>query len=512
MKDEYTPWISSAVVTPKSNGSIRVCLDPPDLNKAIKCNRHYVRSVDDIIPKVAGATHFSILDARSGYWQVKIDEESSKLCTFNTPWGKYRWTRLPFGLTCSGDVFQEKMDSVFGSLDGVTGIADDTFSYGTSEASHDELILSVLDTARKNNMRFNSEKCQFKVAEASFFGLKWTPEGLNADDKKVEAIANMQPPKDVKELQSFLGMVNYLNRFSPVLAQISQPIRNLVKNDAPFQWQAEQQQALQLIKDTISKSPLLAYYDPEKESVIQSDASMYGLGYVLLQDDKPVCYTSRSMTEFPIVRKLSSATSVAVIKHLRSIFSEYDIPETIISDGPQYSKEFKAFCNNLGIEHTTSSPTYQRSNGFSERMVHTVKNILKKADACGEDSYLRLLAYHTTPVDCKLPAPAKLPNHRIYRTQLPSSGRLQRSATSNSDLDQMQHRQHVQKLQHDGKVTSKCFWHNADTNRNPTAVTSSTTADSSIPCGFSGTLCNDKEWSCDSTTTETQLTDRRLCF
>ena len=195
MKDEYTPWISSAVVTPKSNGSIRVCLDPPDLNKAIKCNRHYVRSVDDIIPKVAGATHFSILDARSGYWQVKIDEESSKLCTFNTPWGKYRWTRLPFGLTCRGDVFQEKMDSVFGSLDGVTGIADDTFSYGTSEASHDELILSVLDTARKNNMRFNSEKCQFKVAEASFFGLKWTPEGLKADDKKVEAIANMQPPK-----------------------------------------------------------------------------------------------------------------------------------------------------------------------------------------------------------------------------------------------------------------------------------------------------------------------------
>ena len=85
VKDEYTPWISSAVIIAKSNGSIRVSLDPRDLNKAIKCNRHYVRSIDDIIPKVAGATHFSILDARSGYWQVKIDEESSKLCTFNTP-------------------------------------------------------------------------------------------------------------------------------------------------------------------------------------------------------------------------------------------------------------------------------------------------------------------------------------------------------------------------------------------------------------------------------------------
>ena len=150
---------------------------------------------------------------------------------------------------------------------------------------------------RKNNIRFNLKKFQFKVAQASFFGLKWTPEGLKADDKKVEAIANVQLPKDIKEPQSFLGMVNYFNRFSPVLAQISQPIRNLVKKDVLFQWQAEQQQALQLIKDAIGKSPLLAYYNPEKESVFQSDASMYGLGCVLLQDGKPVCYASRSLTE-----------------------------------------------------------------------------------------------------------------------------------------------------------------------------------------------------------------------
>ena len=82
----------------------------------------------------------------------------------------------------------------------MTGIADDTFIYDTSEASLNEHILNVLDTARKNNIRFNSEKFQFKVTEASFFGLKWTPEGLKADDKKVEAIANLQPPNDIKEL------------------------------------------------------------------------------------------------------------------------------------------------------------------------------------------------------------------------------------------------------------------------------------------------------------------------
>ena len=142
----------------------------------------------------------------------------------------------------------------------MTGIADDTFIFDTIETNHDDHILSVLNTARKNNIRFNPEKFQFKVAEASFLGMKWTPKGLKVDEKKVQAMAKMQPPKDIKEIQSLLGMVNYLNWFSPVLAQISQPIRNLVKKDVPFQWQAEQQQALQLIKDTISKSQLLAYY------------------------------------------------------------------------------------------------------------------------------------------------------------------------------------------------------------------------------------------------------------
>lgn len=107
-----------------------------------------MRTIDDVIPKVSGSTHFSILDARSGFWQVNLDEESSKLCTFNTPWGKYRWTRLTFGLTCSGDVFQEKMDLVFGKLEGLSGIAYDTFVYGISEAERDQRIISVLDIGR----------------------------------------------------------------------------------------------------------------------------------------------------------------------------------------------------------------------------------------------------------------------------------------------------------------------------------------------------------------------------
>ena len=87
--------------------------DPCDLYKAVQCTLYYVRTINDVIPKDSGASHFSILDVQSGFWQVELGDESSKLCTFNTPWGKYRWTRLPFRLTCRGDAFQEKMDTVF---------------------------------------------------------------------------------------------------------------------------------------------------------------------------------------------------------------------------------------------------------------------------------------------------------------------------------------------------------------------------------------------------------------
>ena len=156
--NEYTPWVNSTVVTRKPNGTIRLCLDSRHLNKAIQRTPYYVRTINDVIPKVSGASHFSILDALRRFWKVKRDDESSRRCTSSTPWGKYRWKRLPFGLTCSGDVFQERMKNVFGKLDCLSGIADDTFIYGKSEQEHDQHILNVLDTALDNNIRLNPDR------------------------------------------------------------------------------------------------------------------------------------------------------------------------------------------------------------------------------------------------------------------------------------------------------------------------------------------------------------------
>ena len=281
----------------KPNGSLRLCLDPKDLNKAIKRNQWYNRTVDDVLPELANSKYFSVLDAKSGYWHVPLDKESSLLTTFNTPWGKYMWLRLPFGLTVAGDVFQERLERVLKSVLSTTGIADDVLCYGNAEIPHDAAVITLLETARANNLTFNAEKFVFKSQDCPFFGGSLTPHGYKIDPQKIQAITEMRAPQNLQDLQSYLGLVNYLNRFSPKLADFTAPLRALCKKGVVFAWESSQQDTFEAIKKEITREPVLAYFDKPKASVVQSDASKKGLGAVLLQDGKPVIYASRSLTE-----------------------------------------------------------------------------------------------------------------------------------------------------------------------------------------------------------------------
>ena len=214
---------------------------------------------------------------------------------------------------------------------------------------------------------------------------------------------------------------------------ISKDIKELISNCSTCIKYAKQQPKERLLQYNLPSFPWQR---------LGSDLFDYnGCQYLLVAD-----YFSK----FPVIRKLSTTTSSAIIHHLRSILAEHGIPEELVTDnGPQYSShEFKKFCSEWGIKHTTSSPLYPQSNGFSERMVQTVKNLLKKSEEAGEDPYIALLNYRTTPVDSKLQAPAKLLNQRNYRTLLPSSGRLQRLKTNDDDLLYLQRRQESQRQQH----------------------------------------------------------------
>ena len=164
--------------------------------------------------------------------------------------------------------------------------------HGVTENTHDGTILVLCETIRLNNLSLNAKKMQFKSTDCKFFGHKLTPDGIKVDPKKIEAI-QMDLPQNVTSLQSFNGMVNYLKKFSPVLSELSEPLRRLCKSGVEWAWESKQQNAFEAIKRVIMTLPVLAYFDNTKKHTIQCDASKKGLGAVLLQESKPVMYMSK---------------------------------------------------------------------------------------------------------------------------------------------------------------------------------------------------------------------------
>ena len=221
------------------------------------------------------------------------------MTTFNTEFGRYRYTVMPFGATGAGDVFQCKLDECFGHIPNVIVIADDIMVVGKqpNHKNHDQALTTLLETARQCNVRLNYEKLQHKQTEVEFFGETYTVDGHKPAKGKVQAITKMPAPSCKKEVQSFIRMMNYLSKFSARLSELVLPIRELAKDKVAFNWGPEHQAAFKLVKNVIVATPILAYYDPKKTTVLQTDASINGLGAWLLQDKKLVYFASKALTE-----------------------------------------------------------------------------------------------------------------------------------------------------------------------------------------------------------------------
>jgi transposase InsO family protein len=296
--DEPTEWVNSMVVTLKPNGKIRLCLDPRDLNRAIQREHYAMPTLDAVTDNLANQEVFTVCDAKSGYWHVPLDHESSLLTTFNTPWGRYRYTRMPFGIKSAGEVFQKRLDEVLEGLEGVYNIVDDILVTGSSVEEHDRHLVAMLDRMREKGVKLNPDKLQLRQTEVKFFGEILSVKGMKPDPSKVEAVRNMPPPTSKKELECDLGMFTYLAQYAPHLSDMTTALRELLKNDVEWQWCPELDRDFEAIKELITREPgpVLRYYDSREPVVLQVDASQAGMGAVLLQDGKPVAYASRALT------------------------------------------------------------------------------------------------------------------------------------------------------------------------------------------------------------------------
>ena len=300
-----TPWISPIVVTPKANrpDKIRICVDMRVPNKAITRSRISTPTVDDIIHHLNGAVVFSKLDLNKGYHQLELHPKSRDITAFATHIGTFRYKRLSFGITSAAEIFQETIRQLLADIEGVMNMSDDILISGRTQKDHDRVLHAVLSRLRDNDLTLNKEKCEFSTDKLEFFGHVFSRAGISPDPKKVSAIVDMTAPTNPSEVRSLLGMTNFCARFIPNYSTISAPLRQLIKQDVPWSWTAEHDNALQQLRDILTRDPVVAYFDPSQQTTVVVDASPYGLGALITQradnDSAPqvVAYASRSLSD-----------------------------------------------------------------------------------------------------------------------------------------------------------------------------------------------------------------------
>ena len=222
--DKPTPWCAGMVVVHKKNGAIHICIDYQPLNRYVCREAYPLPKVDETLAQLAGAKIFSKLDANSGFWQIPLTESSKLLMTFITPFGRYYFHKLPFGICNTPEHFQKQMSQILSGLKGVLCQMDDVLVFGKDEAEHDIHLAAALDRIRNGGVTLNREKCEFEKTELLFLGHVVNHQGIQADPEKTSAIQHLNSPRNTTELRHFLGMANQLGKFSPNLAQATQPL------------------------------------------------------------------------------------------------------------------------------------------------------------------------------------------------------------------------------------------------------------------------------------------------
>ncbi len=200
----------------------------------------------------------------------------------------------------SQDVFQHRMDMMDQILEkcpSTVGIAEDIAVYGKTVQEHDQHLHNVMKVTAENGLMFNIQKCAIKTPQITFFGMVYNKHDVHPDPGKVADIKGLKSPQNKTELQEFLGMVTYLSPFIPRLSDHTADLRSLLKKDTQFEWTASHQQAFDKIKSHVCEDSILTFFDLNKKTVLQDDASSRGVGAALIQDDKPIAYASKSLSE-----------------------------------------------------------------------------------------------------------------------------------------------------------------------------------------------------------------------
>ncbi|KAL9992436.1 putative nucleotidyltransferase, Ribonuclease H [Helianthus debilis subsp. tardiflorus] len=292
-----SPWGAPILFVKKKDGSMRMCIDYRELNKVTIKNRYPLPRIDDLFDQLQGARFFSKIDLRSGYHQLKVQEEDIPKTAFRTRYGHYEFTVMPFGLTNAPAAFMDMMNRICKPyLDKfIIVFIDDILIYSKSKEEHAKHLHLLLSLLRKEKLYAKFSKCEFWLEQVQFLGHLVNHEGIHVDPAKIEAITKWKTPESPTEVRSFLGLAGYYRRFIRDFSRIAIPLTTLTCKSVKFEWGQKQEEAFRILKQRLTHAPILALPEGNEDFVIYCDASKLGYGCVLMQRQKVIAYASRQL-------------------------------------------------------------------------------------------------------------------------------------------------------------------------------------------------------------------------
>ncbi|CAL9018448.1 unnamed protein product [Prunus brigantina] len=299
---KHPTWLANIVPVKKKTGVIRVCTDYRDLNRACPKDEFPLPNMDILIDSTSGQGMLSFMDGFSGYNQIKMSPKDAEKTAFRTPYGNFYYTVMPFGLKNAGATYQRAMTAVFHDMMGkeVEDYVDDLVVKSRTRGSHQEVLRRVLERCRFYGLKMNPKKCAFGVSSGKFLGFQVHQRGIDVDSEKTKAICSLAPPKNPKELKSFMGRLSYIRRFIPGLAAMMSAFTPLLKKGKPYIWSQECQEAYQQVQQLITKLPTMKAPVPGLPLKLYLAATNAAVGALLAQDghdgeESPIYYVSRQL-------------------------------------------------------------------------------------------------------------------------------------------------------------------------------------------------------------------------
>ena len=320
-----SPWASPIVTVRKKDGTLRLCIDYRKLNAVTLNDTYQMPRVEEIIENLGDAHYISTLDLTKGYYQVSVEEQDRDKTAFTTPFGKFRFRRMPFGLKGAPTTFQRLMDRVLhGYHSFATAYLDDVVIFSSTWESHLKHLKQVFKRLKDAGLTAKRRKCQFGTTSCSYLGHVVGKGEIRPEQCKIQAVQDFNIPKTKKDVRAFLGMVGYYRRFIGEFARKSACLSDLTKKDAPNKvlWTMEHQKAFQDLKSSLLEEPVLKCPNYEEMFMLQTDASERGIGGVLSQkdsngDDHPIAFFSRKLLPREVRYSTTEKECLAIVASLK---------------------------------------------------------------------------------------------------------------------------------------------------------------------------------------------------